>query len=438
MPEVIDNIEVGKFIKSLLRKNGMTQEMLAQKLMISKSAVSQNLNGKSSFDIQNLMAIAKIFNISLDDLINCRLNEEEDNYKSEYIRFANKGLENIKKYKSKNLRIQEPDIYGKVLVDYLIDQDILDIFEYLNNEDVEFVHDYYHRAKDIYLKIIVYMLRKNIHGVIKYIKKYSEIASSFDITQTYKGLEVWTLLNDKENEEIIKQMIDLKINQEFIVMGIKRKKQVKAIPKDIWVECIGMYKLNNVLDVYLNNYAKREDILSFTSSMLLFEYSEGVEKFIKKFFSEEYNDNFKSYYKFQKVISLVIKNGDFDLFKKFINLKIYQSLTSTIVSAISDEKKEFYEYCLQIADNKIYEKLDYSKIGLIAVIKSNLSVLEIIKESLNQNTLNYLLSEVKEEDIEMLYYLIALGAKFDFKYYNSSTMKKTNAIIAFLYQKEVK
>ncbi|MBI9008982.1 MAG: helix-turn-helix transcriptional regulator [Tenericutes bacterium] len=438
MPEIIDNIQVGMFIKTLLRNNNMTQDALAQKLMISKSAVSQNLNGKSSFDIQNLMSIAKIFNLSLDDLLNCRENKESDDYISEYVRFANKGLEEIQKHKSSDLQIQEPDIYGKVFIDYLIDQDIEDIFIYLNKEDVEFVQDYYHRAKEIYLKIIIYMLRKDIAGVIKYIKRYAQINNSFDIIQSYNGLEIWNLIDKDKNIALVKQIMELKISQQFVMMGMKRKKEVKVMTQDNWIECIGVYKLTNVLEVYINNYARAEELFSFTSSMLLYEYSVGVEMFIDSFFTEKLSYGAKSSFNFQKTATLVVKKGNFNLFKKFIDMYIYESLTNTIVCAIDENKKEFYEYCLLNSDNKVLEPIDYSKLGSAAIRQNNIQLIEIIKNHFDQNTLNFLISEVNPENTELLYYLVSLGAKFDFKYYNSNTMKNCNAIIDYLYKKGVK
>ena len=47
----MNNTEVGTFIKEQLKLNNITQEVLAEKLGISSSAVSQGLSGKNSFDI---------------------------------------------------------------------------------------------------------------------------------------------------------------------------------------------------------------------------------------------------------------------------------------------------------------------------------------------------------------------------------------------------
>ena len=130
MPEVIDNVKVGAYIKELLRKNSMTQDDLANRLNISKSAVSQNLRGKSSFDIQNLINIAKIFDISLDELLSSKSSVHE--VLSEYKKVVDKGVDVFKSSESQNLIINQPDLYGKVLVDYIIESKNIQMFEYLS------------------------------------------------------------------------------------------------------------------------------------------------------------------------------------------------------------------------------------------------------------------------------------------------------------------
>ena len=61
--KVIDNL-----IK-LRKENGYSQETLAEKLNVSRQAVSKWERGESSPDSDNLIALAKIYNISFDDLL---------------------------------------------------------------------------------------------------------------------------------------------------------------------------------------------------------------------------------------------------------------------------------------------------------------------------------------------------------------------------------
>jgi hypothetical protein len=57
-------------------------------------------------------------------------------------------------------------------------------------------------------------------------------------------------------------------------------------------------------------------------------------------------------------------------------------------------------------------------------------------DNLEDKSKNFLLSEVLENDLLIMKYLIDHGAKFDFDYYNSKTMKNINALIEFLRTKE--
>ena len=84
-------------LKKLLKQHNMTQDNLADALSISKSAVSQNLRGKSTFDIQNLIMIAKIFEITLDDLLNLKSNDT-DQVQSEYYKVVKKDSVQLLQY----------------------------------------------------------------------------------------------------------------------------------------------------------------------------------------------------------------------------------------------------------------------------------------------------------------------------------------------------
>lgn len=433
MPEVIDNVKVGEFIKGLLKENNMTQETLANKLSITKSAVSQNLNGKSSFDMQNLLTIAKMFSLKLDDLLSCR-KPDNDNYASEYQKFAAKGLLEISKYNPHDLQIQEPDIYGRVLVDYLIDEGFEDIFLYLHDSAVDFVRDYYHRSRDIYLKIILYLLKKNIPGAIRYIKRYAKLNNTFDISLTTYGKEIWALLNTDINRSLVKEMMELQIDQEYKFLIFNKVKTVRAISKDLWIKTIGMFKLEKILDTFLEFYAKPNEIYIFTKLMLNHEYYKGIEAFINKFFSEEVPLINRSAYHFQKAINLIIETDNFNLFKKFVNNKIFENLTEVVINSIKQEKKNYYEFCLN--STEVNPELDYEKVGLLALERNDLKIMDKIKAFLSQKQLNFLISQVKNNDVALLKYLIDAGARWDFTYYNSQMMDNINLIIDHLKIKE--
>ena len=62
-------MEVGNQIKKHRNQNGWSQEVLAEKVFVSRQTVSNWENGKSYPDIHSLVLLGNIFNISLDELI---------------------------------------------------------------------------------------------------------------------------------------------------------------------------------------------------------------------------------------------------------------------------------------------------------------------------------------------------------------------------------
>ena len=56
-------------IVRLRKKNGWSQEELAQKMNVSRQAVSKWENGTSDPSTSNLIALAKLFKISAEDLL---------------------------------------------------------------------------------------------------------------------------------------------------------------------------------------------------------------------------------------------------------------------------------------------------------------------------------------------------------------------------------
>lgn len=68
---------VGENIKNIRKKNNITQEELAEKINVTRQAVSNWENGKTEPDIETLSSIAAIFETSTDRLINYTPKEKE-------------------------------------------------------------------------------------------------------------------------------------------------------------------------------------------------------------------------------------------------------------------------------------------------------------------------------------------------------------------------
>ena len=60
---------VGKNLKNIRKKNNITQDELAEKLSVTRQAVSNWENGKTEPDIETLTNISQIFDISIDELV---------------------------------------------------------------------------------------------------------------------------------------------------------------------------------------------------------------------------------------------------------------------------------------------------------------------------------------------------------------------------------
>ena len=55
-------------LKSIRKQVGMSQELLAEKIGVSRQAVTKWETGAGIPDIENIIAISNLFNISIDEL----------------------------------------------------------------------------------------------------------------------------------------------------------------------------------------------------------------------------------------------------------------------------------------------------------------------------------------------------------------------------------
>ena len=62
-------MELGIRIKELRNVQGINQDELANKLFVSRQTVSNWENGKSYPDIQSVLLLSEIFDVSVDNLL---------------------------------------------------------------------------------------------------------------------------------------------------------------------------------------------------------------------------------------------------------------------------------------------------------------------------------------------------------------------------------
>ena len=68
--------KIGKYIKFLKERNNLTQEELAKKVPVTREAVSKWEAGRRIPDIETLIILSKIFNLSIESLLS---GEESNN-----------------------------------------------------------------------------------------------------------------------------------------------------------------------------------------------------------------------------------------------------------------------------------------------------------------------------------------------------------------------
>ena len=64
------NIEIANRLRQMRNKNGLSQEELAAKMGVSRQAVSKWERAEASPDTENLILLAKLYGISIDELLN--------------------------------------------------------------------------------------------------------------------------------------------------------------------------------------------------------------------------------------------------------------------------------------------------------------------------------------------------------------------------------
>lgn len=62
-------METRDIIKKLREKNGLTREQMAERLMISRQAISRWENGETQPDTESLKLLSKEFNVSINTLL---------------------------------------------------------------------------------------------------------------------------------------------------------------------------------------------------------------------------------------------------------------------------------------------------------------------------------------------------------------------------------
>ena len=85
-------MEIEKKLKDVRMQAGLTQEQVAEKIMVSRQTVSNWENGKSLPDIVSIMSLSDLYQISIDELLKGDERMKEKMEKDANIAKANKRV----------------------------------------------------------------------------------------------------------------------------------------------------------------------------------------------------------------------------------------------------------------------------------------------------------------------------------------------------------
>ncbi len=428
MPDVIDNVKVGSLIKKLLKERNMTQEQLANTLNISKSAVSQNLNGKSSFDIQNLIRISELFNISLDELISQKSGGDRS-IVSEYERLVKKDVEALKHVPAEELNVKEPDLYGKTLVDYVIEYNQVEMFEYLDRADVQLYNERHHQARRILLKVIVFMLEKNLDGVEKYIFDYTRLFGAFDIPDDDTRAVIMKLLERENKQPLVERLMTSKVPKPVTyIKVIPYTQHLRILTKRQWIEHIAMYRMTRVLKTYLSVFDLLEDYAYIIKCFTTHRFIEGCRRILDAVPKKPRGEYELYTMGAQKSARAIAALNDRSLFEIVVEKGLYSDIDALVATLIERRQSVLYEHCLNSPDLEI----DYVLVLRKAVEQGDMSLLRRHIEKLTQDEKNQLLAKTDAYDVETMEFLLGENAQFVSKYHNTDTFTKINQVIRHL------
>jgi transcriptional regulator with XRE-family HTH domain len=288
MAEIIDNLKVGVFIKELLKEHRMTQDDLANELHITKAAVSQNLNGKNSFDIENLVRIAKLFKISLDDLIAARKPIDQPDIDSEYIRMMKRGFEDFKQHQPKALNIGIPDVYGKLFMEYLIENARHEWIEYIVDQGIIYA-DLNHQSYSVLSqKLVIYLLKNKLKYSEKIVESFAHKFGQFMFDRTHDREEFMVLLSQNQSHELFEKLlvgnIKFMTTKSLLFFNFKWTDLNPIYSRKVLIEDVIRYRLFDLWKIIVNLIIKHQAFAYNEKYFLMLseaKFLEGLNYFIQ-------------------------------------------------------------------------------------------------------------------------------------------------------------
>jgi len=422
-----DPILIGETIKQLLKTHNMTQDQLANHLHITKSAVSQNLNGKSSFDIQNLIAIAKLFSISLDRLLG--IEQEEKHVLSPYEKLVEKGIEGINHVHPKQLQLDQPDTYGKLFIEYVMQVDHMVLLNYMLTHHVSFVDPSYMRASEVTLKVLLYMMEHDIPGVKKILDQYLELKGSLSFESTQQETIFYGLLDQKQYIELQQYLMKL-LKEDLKIVLLKSKPKILKLNVEGLIDIVTTHKLKQLSQLMLHSFDFELHYFYTVSSCVKHHDYDTLDVLLTKVFNQKPNSFTITIFNLEQAMKLIIESKQENLIIKALDKHLYQDITLMFNHVITHHLYDVASYMLQ----HYKETLQYRKIQIGLLIDQK-PLLDHLTSLMSIADLNYVISRCTKDQITLMLYLYDLGARFFMDDFSITTFDAINALIEHLYPK---
>ena len=413
MIQIFSNEDLGAKINVLLAENSMTVEDLASRLNLKKRVLQKKIKGKEAFSYPDLCNIAEIFSIGIEELLK-RIADSSD-IESIYHKLTLGKLSELKEYDLST--IANKDIYGKCLVEYILEENKVDLLKYLIDNHIEVVHPYDEKASDILLSIIECMLINDLSDPIDYIIKFSKINKTFDlehplIDTIYKLIEHNNVLLQKLMSE------SFLVNEKALI-----KKPLLLVQNDTWIRVIAKNQLDNTFAFYLKNFELIGNIKKLILEFVKYDYRKGLYTI-----ASSLDENTVGIIVYDlDIIKALLSLEDFDIAKAYIDKGLLQNIDVIDVTAIKNQSFDLISNLILT-----FPDFDIRLIGKTAVKVNKTEVLDLFIERANQDDLDYLLSEANPQDKKVLLYLTMHGALFNNLYLSKITTNQANEIISLL------
>lgn len=418
----IDPIKIGQTIKALLKKHSMTQDQLANHLHITKSAVSQNLNGKSSFDIQNLISIAKLFNMTLDALLHL---DASKHVPSQYEKMVEKGLESIQHIDPKQLNLYKPDEYGKVFIEYVIEANHTVLFNYLMKEPIKLYDPYDARTPEVILQMILYKLESNQSDVISLLDDMVKTKGRFIIED--KTLEHIFFTHARKHPSILNHLIDTYKEENEPRLFKKAPYSKYYMSAEMILTWIAKYQLDDLLEYMLLQIPLEDHLYMLTSVFTKYQARDMLKKLLGNIFLTPPSGVKRLMLQLSSSMQNIIETKDDALIILMLEKHLYESINQVVDMILIDPWLSILEWIF----DHYHSSIQFYKLNLEHLLKHQ-NILDLSMNYMSQKDKDIILSTLTSKSIDYIDYFINHGATYQDTYQKPHTFKTIHDYIKTL------